>query len=259
MEFQGIHSTAVVHRQAKIGNNIHIGPGAIIGQHVILKDHVTIGSYAIIEGRTTIGSYTKVFPHAVIGVAPQDLKYKGQESYIEIGQNNNIREFVTIHPGTDTGDKTIIGSNNLIMAYSHVAHNCVVGNHVVMANCSTLAGHVQVHDHAVIGGIVAVHQFTRIGQHVMIGGMSAVSQDIVPFCLFDGNPGKTVTINSLGLQRRGFTEEQRLILKKAHKILFRENLSVPSAIEKIKKELPLNDQIKEILSFIEQSKRGIAH
>lgn len=259
MEFKGIHPSAVVHKDAKIGKDVTIGPGAVIGQNVTLGDSVIVGSYAIIEGYTSIGDKTKIFPHAIIGMAPQDLKYEGQQSYIEIGQNNAIRECVTIHPGTDEGDKTIIGSNNLIMAYSHIAHNCIIGNHVVLANCATLAGHVEVQDHAGIGGISAVHQYVRIGIHAMVGGCSAVVQDVLPYCLLDGNPARMVSINSVGLKRRGFSEEQRGVLKKAYKILFRQNLSVPSAITQIKQEVPSNEHIKTILTFIEQSKRGITH
>jgi len=229
MEFQEQHKTAIVHPEAKIGKDVIIGPGAVIGEHVRLADKVQVGSHAVVEGYTTIGEGTRIFPHAVIGVEPQDLKYKASESYIEIGSNNTIREFVSIHPGTEAGEKTVIGNNNLLMGTVHIAHNCVVGNGVVLANLATLAGHVTVDDFVVIGGLTGVHQHVRIGCNVMVGGGTAVYQDVMPYCMLVGNPGKMTGLNSVGLKRHGFLEDERMSLKKAYKILFRQELSFSSA------------------------------
>ncbi len=259
MEFKGIHNLACVHKNAKIGNNVTIGPFAVIGANVKLGDNVIVGSNAIVEGNTTIGKNCRIFPHAIVGTVPQDLKFKNETSYIEVGENTTIRECVTINPGTAEGETTKIGKNNLIMAYCHIAHNCIVGDQVILANSATLAGHVCVEDYAVLGGFAAVHQFVLIGQHSMVGGCSAVVKDVPPFFMIDGNPARMVGLNSTGLKRRGFTPEERLNLKNAYKILFRQKLAVPTAVAKIEKDLPLTPQIKILLDFIQKSKRGISH
>jgi UDP-N-acetylglucosamine acyltransferase len=259
MEFKGIHQTAIIHKNAELGDNITVGPYAVIGENVKLGNNVIVGSHALIEGYTKIGNDCKIFPKAMVGTDPQDLKYKKEKSFVEIGENNVIRECVTINPGTHENEVTKIGNNNLIMAYSHVAHNCEVGSNVIMANAATLAGHVVLEDFVVIGGLSAVHQFVKIGEYVMVGGCTGVVKDVVPFCLINGYPAVLSGLNNVGLKRRGFTVEQRLILKKAYKILFRQGLAVTHAVEKIKQEVPLNEHIQLILDFIEKSERGIAH
>ena len=196
-----IHKTAIISDKAKLGKNVEVGPYSIIDGQVEIGDNTKIGSFCVIEGNTIMGENCRVFTGAVIGSIPQDLKYKDQRSFLEIGRNNIIREYVTINPGTDEGTKTTVGSDNLIMAYSHIAHNCIVGNHCVIANSGTLAGHVTVENRVVIGGLVAIHQFVRVGELSIIGGCSKVVQDIPPYSTCDGHPARFYGLNSIGLRR----------------------------------------------------------
>lgn len=254
-----IYETAVVHPKAKLADSVSIGPYAVIGENVTIKDNTQVGAHCVIEGWTTIGSGNKIFSGAVIGSPPQDLKYKGVRSFVEIADNNIIREYVTVNPGTSEGEQTIIGSDNLIMAYSHIAHNCVIANNIVIANGGTLAGHVEIEDRAVVGGLVAIHQFTRVGRLSIIGGCSKVVQDIPPFSTCDGHPAEIYGLNSVGLKRMEISSEDCLELKKAFKILFFSNLPVSSAVEKIRQEFPRNSQfISFLLDFISRSKRGLS-
>lgn len=257
METQ-IHPTAIIHPKAKLGQGVSVGPFAVIGEHVQLGDRVQVGSHASVEGYTSIGDDSRVFPKAIVGTIPQDLKYVPCESYVVVGKRTTIRECVTINPGTAEGEVTAVGDDCLLMAYCHVAHNCTVGNSVIMANVATLAGHVEVADHAVIGGLAAVHQFVRIGEHVMIAGTSTILQDIVPYSLAGGNPCHISGINFVGLKRKGFSEEQRSLIKQANRIVFRENLTIEKAIQKIKQDLPQEDCLQVITRFLEAgpSKRG---
>jgi UDP-N-acetylglucosamine acyltransferase len=230
-----IHSTAVVSPKANLQEGIEIGPYSIIGPDVKIGKDTVIGPHVVIEGRTEIGEGCRIFQFASIGAVPQDLKFDGKETKVIIGNNNTIREFVTIHSATsaDIG-MTFIGNNNLIMAYCHVAHNCKLGNNIVMANAANLAGHIHVEDYAIIGGLSGVHQFTRIGCHSIIGGASAVVQDIPPYITVSGNRAKPYGLNLIGLKRRGFSEEAIQALKKAYKITFRSSLLLSVAIERIK-------------------------
>ena len=252
-----IHQTAIVHQNAKIGQDCDIGPYAIIGENVKLGDNVSVGSHCVIDGWTTIGSGCKIFPHAVIGMITQDLKYKGGKSYVEIGKNTTIREFVTIHMATAPEGKTIVGDNCLLLAYSHIAHECIIGNGVIMSNGATLAGHVTIQDKVIIGGLSGVHQFCRIGKFAYIGGCSKVTQDVPPYMLGEGDPFKIYGPNTIGLERNNFSEEAKEIIKKAYKILYRSHLNVSQAIEKIKKDLPQTEEIMYIIQFIAESERGI--
>ena len=253
-----IHSTAVVSPEASLQEGVEIGPYSVIGPNVKIGKDTVIGPHAVIEGRTEIGDKCRIFQFASIGALPQDLKFDGKETKVIIGNNNMIREFVTIHSATsaDIG-MTFIGDNNLIMAYCHVAHNCKLGNNIVMANAANLAGHIHVEDYAIIGGLSGVHQFTRIGCHSIIGGASAVVQDIPPYITVSGNRAKPYGLNLIGLKRRGFPEETIQALKKAYKIVFRSSLLLSVAIERIQEEVKDLPEVRHFTDFIKNAKRGI--
>lgn len=253
-----IHPTAIVDKNATIGQNVVIGPYSIIGPEVIIGDGTTIESHVVIEGETIIGKNNYIYSFASIGKEPQDLKFDGEKTKVVIGDNNKIREFVTIHRGTNDKWETRIGNNCLIMAYVHIAHDCIIGDHCILANAATFAGHVEVEDYAVVGGLTAVHQFTRVGRHAMIGGCSAVTQDVVPYMLSEGNKARAVYINIVGLQRRGFTEEQIKTLRDVYKIIFKKKLKLNDALELLEDNYPNNNDVKLMIEFIRKSKRGIA-
>src|ERR1035437_3349158 len=253
-----IHPTAIIHPKAKIGKGCQIGPYCIIGGHVQLGDGCKLHSHIVIDGHTKLGKENEIFPFASIGLKTQDLKWKGGITRTEIGDHNTFREYVTIHSATSDGETTSVGSHNNILAYSHVAHNVTLGNHIIMSNLATLAGHVTVEDRAVIGGLAAVHQFCRIGRLAMIGGCSKVVQDIPPFMIGDGNPAETRTVNKVGMERNGVSEAAQTALRQAYKILFREGLTIPNAVAKIEKELPPLPEIRHLIQFVRASERGIS-
>src|SRR5271155_1234511 len=251
-----IHSTAVIHPNARLGAGCVIGPYCVIGENVTLGAHCRLHSHVVVDGHTTLGEENEIFPFASIGLKTQDLKWKGGTTRTQIGSHNTFREYVTIHSATGDGEVTTVGSHNHILAYCHVAHNVTLGNHVIMSNVATLAGHVIVEDHAVIGGLAAVHQFCRIGKLSMIGGCSKVVQDVPPFMMADGNPAETRTINKIGLERNGVSEGAQNALKQAYKILFREGLSISNALVKVEKELPPLPEILHLIQFVRTSERG---
>ena len=253
-----IHPTAIIHPGAKIGANCLIGPYCVIGEQVELGANCVLHSHVVIDGHTRLGSGNNIYPFASIGLKTQDLKWKGGVTRTEIGDNNCFREYVTIHSATNDGDATVVGSRNNILAYCHVAHDCQLGNDIIMSNVATLAGHVTVGDRAVIGGLAAIHQFCRIGKFSMIGGCSKVVQDIPPFMIGDGNPAETRTINKVGMERHGISEEAAAAMKSAYKILFREGLNIPNACTKIEAELPQVPEIKHLVEFVRSSERGIS-
>lgn len=253
-----IHPTAVISKKARLGKNVEVGPYSVIGDNVRIGKGTKILNNVTITGHTEIGSGNKIFTGTVIGSPPQDLKYKGEKSFLYIGNNNIIREFVTMNMGTQK-NSTKVGSDNLIMAYSHVAHDCHVGNDCVFANNATLAGHVTVEDEAVIGGLSAVHQFVHIGKLSIIGGCSKVVQDIPPYSTCDGHPAKVYGINSIGLRRIRASREVRNQLKTSFKILFHSGLSLSTALKKIKAKFKRpSPELLYLLSFIKNSKRGLA-
>jgi UDP-N-acetylglucosamine acyltransferase len=252
-----IHATAVIHPHAKIGAGCEIGPYCVIGEHVTLGTKCKLHSHVVIDGHTTLGAENEIFPFAALGLKTQDLKWKGGVTRTVIGDRNTFRENVTVHSATNDGEATVIGSDNHILAYCHLAHNVTLGNHVIMSNVATLAGHVTVEDHAVIGGLAAVHQFCRIGSMAMIGGCSKVVQDIPPYMIGDGNPAATRTINKVGLERNGVSEAAQTALKTAYKILFREQITIPNALAKIEAELPPLPEVRRLVQFIRGSERGI--
>ncbi|WP_305045324.1 acyl-ACP--UDP-N-acetylglucosamine O-acyltransferase [Geoalkalibacter sp.] len=254
-----IHSTAIIHPAAQLGHDVHVGPYAVIGEHVVIGDRTTIGPHAVIEGRTTIGCDNRIFQFASVGAIPQDLKYRGEETTLRIGDRNTIREFVTLHLGTESGGgQTVIGNGNLFMAYCHVAHDCHVGNQVIMANGSTLAGHVEVGDHAILGGLSAIHQFARVGAHVMISGGAMVNQDIPPYTIAQGDRARTVGLNLVGLKRRGFPPETIAAIKLAYRLVFRAGLRLEEALTRITAEVGSVPEVLAFVEFIRNSQRGIA-
>jgi UDP-N-acetylglucosamine acyltransferase len=253
-----IHATAVIHPKAQIGVDCEIGPFCVIGENVVLGDRCKLHSHVVIDGHTKLGSGNEIFPFASIGLKTQDLKWKGGITRTEIGDNNTFRENVTIHSATSDGEVTSVGSHNHILAYCHIAHNCVVGNRIIMSNVGTLAGHVTVEDHAIVGGLAAVHQFCRIGKMAIIGGCSKVVQDVPPFMLADGNPAETRTINKVGLERNGISEDAQNGLRQAYKILFREGLTVSNALTKIESDLPKTPELQHLVHFVRSSQRGIS-
>ncbi len=254
----GRHQTAIIHPNAEIGSEAEIGPYAVIGEHVKLGNRVKIGSHVVIDGWTEVGDGCSFFPLSSIGSIPQDLKFGGEETRLKIGRGNIFREFVTVNRGTKKGGgETSIGDNNLFMAYVHIAHDCHIGSHVVMANAATLAGHISIGDHAIIGGLVGIHQFVRIGEYTMIGGCSAVAQDVPPFLSAVGNRARLYDINRVGLKRHGFSAERLERLKEAYKILFRSGLTLKEAIKRAKSEIIGSPDVDSLLQFIEGSERGI--
>ncbi len=254
-----IHQTAIVHPDARIGKDVAIGPYAVIGGHVEIGDRTTIGPHTVIEGDTEIGEDNRIFQFASIGAAPQDLKFSGERTSLRIGDRNVVREFVTLHCGTvGGGGVTTIGNDNLFMAYCHVAHDCHLGDHIVMANSATLAGHVTIGDYAILSALIAVHQFTRVGAHVMISGGSMVNQDVPPFTIAQGDRARTVGLNLVGLKRRGFDEKAISGIKKAYRLLFRSGLRLETAVEQIIDEVGDVPQVVEFVEFVKGSQRGIA-
>ncbi len=253
-----IHPSAIVYPGAQLDADVEVGPYAVIGDDVKIGRGTKIGPSAVIQGWTEIGEENQIFHLASVGAIPQDLKYKGERTFLKIGNRNIIREFATIHLGTVTGDgETTIGNGNLFMAYSHVAHDCHIGNSVIMANGATLAGHITVEDYATLGGLSAIHQYVRIGSYVMVGGGSMVAQDVPPYMIANGDRATLHGLNLVGLKRRGITDETIYELKKAYKILVRSNLRVEEALEKIRKEIPLSPEISHLYKFVENSVRGI--
>ncbi len=252
-----IHSTAVVHPDARIGHNVQIGPYSVIGPNVEIGPGCEIGSSVVIEGRTTIGANNRIHHGAIIGSEPQDLKYADETSYVVVGDNNVIREYVTIHLACGEGETTRVGNDCLLMAYVHVAHNCVVHDHVILANAVNLAGHVDVDDWAIIGGMTPVHQFVNVGAHAFVGGGSRLAQDVPPFIRVAGNPIEVAGINSVGLKRRGFTDAELLNLKKAYRLLYRTGMNVSQALERLALDCDLDRHIENLMAFIRRSERGI--
>lgn len=251
-----IHNTAIIDPGARIGEGVVIGPYCVVGPHVVLQDHVELKAHVVIDGHTTIGAGTRIFPFASIGSAPQDLKYKNEPSELIIGKNNTIREHVTMNPGTATGAmKTIVGDNGLFMVGVHIAHDCVIGNNVIMANNATLGGHVKVGDHALIGGLAAVHQFIRIGDYAVIGGMTGVENDVIPFGRVKGERGYLAGLNLIGLERGGFDKEAVRKISKAVDQLFSDEGTLDSRLEKLSGDYQGDALVETILRFAKGKER----
>lgn len=257
MSQTNIHPSAIIEPGAKLGKNVTIEAYAVIKGTVTLEDNVVVKSHVYIDGHTTIGEGTVIWPSASIGTKTQDLKFRGEKTYVIIGKNCEIREFVTINASCNEGSVVRIGDNCLIMAYCHVAHNCEIGNRVIMANNAMLAGHVIVEDNAIIGGMTPVHQFSRIGQYAMVGGFSRITHDVPPYTIGAGSPYKLGGLNLVGLKRHGFPLEDRRALAKAFKLVYRSGLRMSEALDQIEKELDVGPHVAHWIAFCRNSKRGL--
>lgn len=252
-----IHPTAIVSEKAELGEEVRVGPYTVIADEVSIGEGTVIGAHCVIEKGTTLGKRCEVFTGAILGSIPQDLKYIGRISFLEIGDENIIREYVTINPGTEENSKTKVGNYNLIMAYSHIAHNCLIGNNCIIANAGTLAGYVAVEDKAVVGGLVAIHQFTRVGSLAIIGGCSKVVSDVPPYSTCDGHPARVYGLNLVGLRRQGMDSSVIRQLSHAFKLLFNSGLNLHNALQKISEEGYTSAEVSYLIEFIKSSKRGI--
>jgi UDP-N-acetylglucosamine acyltransferase len=252
-----IHPTAIVDPSARIGAGCNIGPYCVIEDNVILGDNCRLHSHVVVGSHSVLGSGNEIFPFASIGQKSQDLKWAGGDTWLRVGDRNVFREFVTIHRATKAGEATVIGSGNLLLAYTHIAHDCRMGDHCILSNAAMLAGHCTLEDHVIIGGMTGTHQFVRVGRHAMLGGGSAIRQDVAPYMLAVGNPAETTMVNAIGLKRHEFAQESIAALRQAHKILFREGLTLTNALARIETELPQVEEIKHLVEFIRASERGI--
>lgn len=252
-----IHPTAIVHPGAELGADVEVGPFSIIQDDVIIGNGCKIQSHVFIDSGVRLGNNIRISPGAVLGTAPQDLKYKDEKTYLEVGDGTTIREYATLNRGTVHSYKTLVGKNCLLMSYSHVAHDCVIGNNVIIANAVNMAGHVIIEDYVGVGGLSAIHQFVHIGQHAFIGGISKVSKDVPPFVLAMGEPLQYGGVNHVGLSRKGFSPEVLLEIKRAYRFIYRSNLTRKEAVEKIRQELKPLPQLEAIIGFIEKSERGL--
>jgi UDP-N-acetylglucosamine acyltransferase len=253
-----IDKTAVIHKNAKIGKGVTIGPYTVVSEHLEIGDNCCLGPHIFLDGWTKIGKNCRFTGQAVIGAPPQHSAYQGEKTELVIGDNNIIREFTTINRGTkEGGGVTKIGNDNFIMAYSHIAHDCQIGNGATLANIATLAGHVTLEDFVTLGGIVPIHQHVRIGTHAMVGGFSRISMDVVPYTLCGGSPFRISGINNIGLKRHGFSPKEIAILKEAFRLIFRSRLNLSQAIKRIEEEIEMTDSIKHLLQFLKTTKRGI--
>ena len=253
-----IHPTAIIAPDARLEEGVEIGPYSVIGQDVTIGRNTVIGSHTVIDDYTQIGEGCRIFQFASIGAPPQDLKFGGEKTRVVIGNFNTIREFVTIHrPTTADIGLTVLGDHNLIMAYCHIAHNCILGSHIIMANAAMLAGHIPVEDWAIISGLTGIHQFTRIGAHCMIGGASAVLKDVPPYTIASGNHAKLFGLNLIGLKRRNFPENVINALKDAYRIVFRSDMILEEALEKAQNEVEDCPEVRHFIQFIKESKRSI--
>ncbi len=254
---KNLHSTAIIDPKAEIAEEVTVGPYVIVESNVRVGKGCTIGPHAHLAAGTRLGEQCRVSTGAVLGTAPQDLKFKGEETLLEVGDRTTIREFATLNRGTHETGKTVVGSDCLLMAYAHVAHDCVIGNHCILANAVNLAGHVIIEDWASLGGMVPVHQFVRIGQHCFVGGWYRVTRDVPPYIRTMGDPLVFAGLNSIGLRRRGFSDEALLALKRAYKTLYYSKLNVTQAVQRIREGGELTVEVENVLAFIAKSERGI--
>lgn len=254
-----IHPTAVISKKAKLGQGVEVGPYTVIDGVVSVGEGTVIGAHCVIIGNTAIGKNCRIYTGAVVGAPPQDLKYKGERSFLIIGDNNTIREYSTINPGTGDGGSTIIGDNNLFMANAHIAHDCVIGNQCVLVNAATLAGHVAVEDKVLISGLTAVHQFVRIGKLAIVGGCTKVVQDIPPFSTCDGHPARIYGLNLIGLKRNNIPRDTIDRLKHAYKVIFRSGMTIKNALNQIEQEGQSDKEVAHLIDFLKQkSSRGVS-
>jgi UDP-N-acetylglucosamine acyltransferase len=252
-----IHPSAIIHPEAEIGEGCEIGPYCVIGKGVVLGDECWLQSHVVIEGPSRIGKGNRFYPFCSVGQQTQDLKYASEPTYLEVGDENTFRECVTVNRGTSPGSKTVVGSRGNFLSYCHIAHDCTVGNGVIFSNNGTLAGHVEIGDHVVLGGLTAIHQYCRIGAHAMTGGCSKIVQDVPPYLIADGNSARIRGVNTVGLQRNGFSAEAIKIIKECYRVLYRKELNVAQAVEEIRSTLPDTPEVEVFVSFVSASNRGI--
>ena len=258
LENTGVHPTAIVDESARIGAGVSVGPYTVIGPNVEIGENTRVGPHVFIERDTTIGRDCAIHKGAVLGTDPQDLKFGGEQTFLIIGAQTTIREYATLNRGTAAHGKTEVGTQCLLMSYSHVAHDCVLGDHVIVSNAVNMGGHVTIGDWAIVGGLTAIHQFVRIGAHAFVGGAARVQKDVPPYVKAAGSPLALYGLNSVGLQRRGFSEAVRSDLKKAYRLLFASSYNVSQALERARGELAPSPEVELFLSFIEESERGVA-
>lgn len=252
-----IHPTAVVHPWARIGLGVRIGPYSVIGENVTIGDGCSIGTHVLIEGNTTVGKNNTFYHGASVGTAPQDLKYRGEPTQLLIGDDNTFREFVTVNTATNMDEATVIGNRCLLMAYAHVAHNCRVGDEVILANSVNLAGHVTLEDFSTLGGLTPVHQFVRVGKYAFVGGGSRLERDVPPFIKAAGSPARVYGVNSIGLERRGFSAERRARVKELYRLLYRSDLNVSQVLERLGNGYAGDEDAAALAEFLRGSERGI--
>jgi UDP-N-acetylglucosamine acyltransferase len=252
-----VHPTAVVSPRARLADDVEIGPYAVVGEDVEIGAGTVIGAHAQVQGPSAIGESNRIFPHAAVGLEPQDLKYRGEPTRLVAGARNVFREFCTVHRGTvGGGGQTVVGDDGFFMAYSHVAHDCQIGSRVILANYVGLAGHVHIEDGVIVGAFVGAHQFIRIGAFAFVGAYSQLRQDVLPFCKTEGTDAKTYGLNSIGLKRSGFTRERLLALEQAYRLLIKSKLNTTQALERIETELPGQADVARLVEFIRSSTRG---
>ncbi|MDD5261651.1 MAG: acyl-ACP--UDP-N-acetylglucosamine O-acyltransferase [Methylacidiphilales bacterium] len=252
-----IHPTAVIASRARLPENVEIGPYCVVGPDVTLGEGCVLMNHASLQGPATFGKNNLFHPFCSIGGKTQDLKYKGEPTCLEVGDNNEFREFTSVNRGTNPDEKTVIGSDNLFLTYSHVAHDCVVGNHCILSNNGTLGGHVTLADYAIVSGLGAVHQFCRIGLHALVGGCTKIVQDVPPYFIADGNPAAVRAVNEVGLKRRGFSEEQIKVLRKALRILYNLKFNTSQALAALEEEFGQHNEVQVLIQFARESSRGI--
>jgi len=254
----GIHHSAVVSAAAKIAEDVQIGAFSVIGESVAIGRGTIVGSHVVVDGNTELGEGNRISPFVSLGLPPQDVNYAGEDTRLVIGDNNTIREFVTINRATTKQDWiTRIGSNNYLMAYAHVAHDCTLGDSIIMSNAATLGGHIEIGDHAIVGGLVAIHQFVRVGTYAFIGGKSAIVKDIPPFMMVAGDRARLFGLNQVGLKRQGFSQEKIQHLKRAYQIIWRDHHLLKDAVELVRKEIPHFSELDMLLDFLDTSRRGV--
>jgi UDP-N-acetylglucosamine acyltransferase len=254
-----VHQTAIVHPKAELGEDVTVGPYTVIGEHVRIGRSTRIDPHVVIEGWTEVGEHCQIHSFVSLGAPPQHLKYNGEETYVRIGHHNILREYVTVNRATVFGGGvTSLGNHNVLMAYVHIAHDCHIGDHVLMANAATLAGHITIGDHAIVGGLVGIHQFVRIGPYSMIGGCSAVGQDVPPFMRAAGGyRARLFGVNTIGLKRHGFSDDRIRQLKQVYLALFRSDLRLAEAVKKVRNEFGEHQDVQDLLAFLDGTKRGI--
>lgn len=254
----GVHPSALIHEQAELASDVSVGPWSIIGPGVVIGEGTAVGANVLIERDTVIGRDCQIHHGAVLGTEPQDLKFEGEDTQLLIGDRTVIREYATLNRGTRAAGRTVVGSDCMLMAYVHVAHDCELGEHVILSNAVNMGGHVTIGDWAIVGGLTPIHQFVRIGTHAFVGGASRVNKDVPPYVRAAGSPLEVAGLNSVGLRRRGFSDEVRRELKRAYRLFFASEFNVSQALERARADLPASPELDAFLDFIESSERGVA-